>query len=304
MWAIVQVVLDQFYFLRKRVLNWLVFLTIRFYGVEAEYASIQNGKYESRQYRPLNLDSVQDLDILVDLSQSSAASAEKRRSVVTDKCKTLFTLGSLLLGVIGLMLPKYLAFDQGWMRILSFVAIAMLFNAIVVLLAFLDVGSDSEVVLDPSDVPLDGVNLKKSLVNRNLKCVAANENRTDYLVDLYKATRFCMFSAMTIIAALVLGSIFATQPKDLTEQVIRELRSEPNLVNLLRGPQGVVGQIGETGHEGPIGPRGEEGAPGTAPSTDEILSRLLSDARFSEAIERAVASKNPSIEPVTAPQQP
>ena len=200
------------------------------------------------------------------------------------------------------MLPKYLAFDHGWMRLLSFVAIAMLFNAIVVLLAFLDVGSDSEVILDPSDVQLDSVNLKKSLVNRNLKCVAANENRTNYLVDLYKATRFCMFSAMTIIAAYF-GSIFAAQPRDLAEQVIRELRSEPNLVNLLRGPQG-RGPNGETGHEGPIGPRGKEGAPGTVASTDEILSRLLSDARFSEAIEKAVASKNPSIEPVTAPQQP
>jgi len=236
--AVVQIVLDQFYYGRKRVLNWLVFLTIRLFGVEVKYGAVEQGTYDGRSYEPLLLDSVQEIDPLLDLSTRNVASAEKRRNIVTDKCKTLFTVGSLLLGVIGLMLPKYLAFDFGWMRLLSFLAVTLLFNGIVVLLAFFDVGQDIEVVVEQSDVPLDGDSLKKSLVNRNLRCIVATETRTDYLVDLYKATRFCMFSAMTIIAGLVLGSLFFVQPKGLTEQVIRELRSDSDLINLLRGPQG------------------------------------------------------------------
>jgi len=245
--AIFQAVLDEFYYARQHVVTALAYLTLRVYGKEIAYSDVKAGTFASRKPSPLSLDEVKDIDTLLEMSKVNLGNAEKRRNVVTDKCKTLLTLGSLLLGVVGLLLPKYLAFDSYWMRGLSIFAIGVLFNAIVILLMFFDVGQDMEVSLDQDDIPLDESNLKKSLLNRHLRCTAASENRTDYLVELYRAARFCFLSALTIIAGLVLSSLLMNSPADQTERIVREIRADPALTNLLRGPKGDEGQKGDRG---------------------------------------------------------
>jgi len=303
----VQYVLDNFYYARKAASTFVVYMTLRLYGVEVAFSDVKDGTFRNRKHNPLNLDDANDIDTLLNLSDANLASADQRRANVADKCKTLFTFGSLLLGVIGLLLPKYLAFGSVWMKGLALAAIALLFNAIVVMLAFFDVGVEMDVSLDQDDVPLDEKNLKKSIVNRNLQCEVSTQNRTDYLVNVYQATRFCLCSATTIVAGLVLYSLLMANPDDTTERIVRELRSDPKLIDLLRGPGGAEGKSGQTGNPGPvgpIGPRGEtgsQGKPGDAPSIDDVLSRLLSDKRLSEAIRRAVASMDSTTSPATAP---
>lgn len=293
--AVVQPILDGFYYARQHVVTALAYLTLRIYGKEIAYSDVKAGTFASRKPSPMSLEDAKDVGTLLEMSRESCANAEKRRSVVTDKCKTLLTLGSLLLGVIGLLLPKYLAFDVWWMRWLSVLAIAILFNAVIVLLVFFDVGQDMEVSLGQDDIPLDETNLKKSLLNRHLKCCAASENRTDYLVDLYRAARFCFLSALTIVAGLVLTSLLTNSPADQAERIVREIRSDSTLTNLLRGPKGDVGAKGDQGGQGLTGNKGDKGDKGDRGSdskVDDIVTRLLSDDRFRGAIEKAIEKQS------------
>ncbi len=290
--SFLQAILDHCFYARRHVVTFLAYLTLRIYGKEIEYGDVMAGTFASRKPSPLSLEDAKDIDTLLEMSRGSVANAEKRRSGITDKCKTLLTLGSLLLGIIGLLMPKYLAFDSSWMRGLSIVAIAILFNAIIVLLVFFDIGQDMEVSLGQSDIPLDETNLKKSLLNRHLRCRVASENRTDYLVDVYRAARFCFLSALTIVAVLVLCGLLISSPADQAIRTVREIRSDSTLINLLRGPKGEAGQKGERGERGVIGVKGDKGDRSPDANVDEIVTRCLSDARFMDAIDKALSKQS------------
>lgn len=283
---ILQDILDRCFYARQHIVTAIAFLTLRVYGKEIEYGDVREGTFKSRKPPSLSLEEAKDVETLLNMSREGLANAEKRRTVVTDKCKTLLTLGSLLLGVIGLLLPKYLAFDSALMRGLSVLAIASVFNAIVLLLMFFDVGQEMEMSLAQADIPLDSVNLKKSLLNNYLKCIAASENRTDYLVELYRAARFCFLSALTIIAGLVLASVIMNSPADHTERIVRELRSDSELTTLLHGPKGLKGD------------RGEKGERGNDANTDDVTTQLLSDPRILDVIDRTIERqrKNATIQ--------
>lgn len=284
--------LDCFYYARRHCVTFLAFITLRIYGKEIRYCELEAGSLESRKFEPLSLEDAQGLDLLLSDSKDSLAKAEGRRTVITEKCKTLLTLGSLLFGVIGLLLPKYLAFDSVWMRGLSALAIALLFNAIVLLLIFFDVGTEIVVVITQEDISLDEVNQKKSLLNQNLNCAVALDNRSDFLVELYLGARFCFLSALTIVAGLVLTSVVMNSPRDQTEHIVRELRTNPTLTNLLRGSKGDNGAKGDRGDQGIEGKQGLKGERGNDSNPSDVASALLLDAKFREMIDKAVESRN------------
>lgn len=298
----VQLQLNRFHHARKAVVTCLAYITLRAYGVEVSYAEVKSGTFANKKQTPLLLEDIGDLDELLALSEEGQANAEKRRGIVTEKCKTLLTLAPLLLGVVGLLLPKYLAFDSLWMRCLSVCAIAVLFDAIVILLMYFDIGQDMEVSLTQDDIRSDKDSLKKSLLKCRLDCRNATENRTNYLVDLYRVARFCFLTALTIVAGLALTTLMISSPADQSERVVRELRSDPNLTNLLRGPKGDHGLKGEKGDEGVRGSKGEKGDQGERGDNakmDDVLNRLFSDPRLKEAVEKAMPkqTKNSTSQP-------
>lgn len=280
---LLQCILDKCFYARRHIAATLAFLTLRIYGKEIMYSEVKDGKFKQAPPSLLNLDDAKDISTLLDLSKESLKSAEKRRNIITDKCKTLLTLGSLLLGVIGLLLPKYLAFDSLWMRGMSILAIAILFNAIVLLLMFFDVGTDMEISLTQTDVTLDKTNLEKSLLNQHRACTADSENRTNYLVDLYQATRFCLLSALTIVAGLVLANLIIYNPEAQKERSIRELRSNFALTDLQGG---VKSDIGENG-----------------PDLNDLTTHLLSDARLQEAINIAIEKHTKKASLIPQPKE-
>ena len=295
--AILQYFLDQCYYARRAICRSLAYFAIRAYGIEVTYDLIKKGSYDGRVPTPLHLDTASDLDTLLDMAKDSMSIADRRRGIITDKCKTLFTLGSLLIGVVGLLLPKYLAFDSIWMKFLAVAAVAILFKAFFILLVFFDVGQEKDMSLEQADVPLDAANLRKSLLNRYRECSADIDNRTDYLVDVYRVARFCFLSAASIVAGLVVVSLWMNSPSDQNERLVREIRSDATLIEILRGPQGnrgAQGERGESGADGHKGERGARGENGRDAQADDIVDRLLNDQRFLEAVQNELAKRTAS----------
>ncbi len=178
----IQGALDGFYWLRHHSIAVLAFGVLRIYAVEVTYKQVQEGTYQNRIYSALRLEEVKDIDTLLSISEENLKRSSERRSSVADKCKTLLTLGSLLLALVGLLLPKYLAFESILMRLAAVFAIVCLFVEVILLLKFFDVGKETELVISQDEIALDEVNLKKSLLNCNLQVEISRDNRTDYLV--------------------------------------------------------------------------------------------------------------------------
>jgi hypothetical protein len=133
---------------------------------------------------------------------------------------------------------------------------------VTLLLIYFGVGTETTVCLDQADVELDKDNLKKSLINLYLNCQVDSDNRSDYLLDIYKVARFFSLFAFCIILILLSVHFFSRSSSTDAEKVIQQLRSEPKLIDLLRGPKGEKGDKGDQGESGLKGERGEKGDKG------------------------------------------
>jgi hypothetical protein len=255
---------------RKWFVASIAYLSMRTFGLEdVTLAEVRKGSFDNRKHENRALDDAQDLDSLQKSAKECYDAANTRRNIVTDKCKTLLTLSSFILAVTGLLLPKAFEFEAWWMRIAFFVAGLFLLNAVTLLLVYFDVGVETTVSVDDADISKTSEDLKKSLINVYLGCETATDNRTDYLVEGYKVARFFALSALSLIAFLFFFNYLFHKPagSDATK-IVEQLRSDPSLINLLRGPKGDIGPQGgkgDTGDQGPQGipgPKGDQGPRG------------------------------------------
>src|SRR4051794_30687062 len=89
----IQSSIDAVWLTSRRILDGLTFLSIRLYGIEnCSLEDVQKGRYQNAEYKPKNLDRAKDLDALLSEAKETLSTANDRRVVVTDKCKTLLTL--------------------------------------------------------------------------------------------------------------------------------------------------------------------------------------------------------------------
>ncbi len=252
--------LDKFHDFRKSVLDHLAFASIRLFGIEdCTFADVQGGRYEREQHQNRNLDNAKDLDALLTTAKDCFKAAADRRNLVTDKCKTLLALTSFILAVSGLFLPKVFEFDSWWMRASYFIAGLLLLNAVTMLLIYFGVGTDTTICLHQDDVNLEKDNLKKSLINLYLNCQVDTDNRSDYLLDIYKVARFFSLFAFFIILVLLSVNFLSRSSSTDAEKVVQQLRSDPSLIELLRGPKGEKGEKGDQGERGSRGEKGDKG---------------------------------------------
>ena len=281
---IIQLLLDAFYWARRAIVWLLAYSSLRLCGIEAEVGAVWRGKYASTEHQNLELGNAGDLPRLLETARVCMRNAQDRRAIVSDKFKTLLTVSAVLLTLIGLLLPKFIHLDEEWMSITFYVAMGALLNTIILLLVFVDVGADMDIALGPDDVALEPDDMQKNLINLHLQCQTALDNRTNYLVDLYKAARFFFLSAFTLVVMLFAVDFFNHAPVDVSEQVIMRLRSDRAMIDLLRGPKGDKGDKGEKGDQGDHGLKGEKGDRGPQPpmDMDALVTRLLQDARFGD----------------------
>jgi hypothetical protein len=260
--SLLQNLLDAFYYTRKWVVALVVFVSLRLYGSETPFRSLLSGTFTSAKHADLNLDQAKDLEILLDEAQQSLNKADVRRSIVTNKCNVLFTLSSLLLGIIGVLMPKAFAFSHTWMKILFFVAMLAFVNVVVLLVFFYGVGSEMKVNINQAQANLGADDLKKSLINLYRKCGTATENRTDFLVEIYKVAQFFFLSAFAIIALLFAVNFFTQSPDDDMKDILKSLRGNPAFIESIRGEKGDHGERGAKGDSGAQGEQGTKGEKG------------------------------------------
>lgn len=283
-----QRLLDWFHGLRSAVVNGLAYISLRIYGFEdVSISDVKRGAYEGKQHKDRGLENVHDTKMLLSAAKECFDESQERRVAITDKCKTLLTVSSILLGLIGLLLPKSFAFDATWMRLLCFVAILGLFNVIILLLTFFSVGQESRLTLEQSDIDLPPQDFDKNRINLYLRCQVAADNRTDYLVDLYKVARFFFLSAFSLVVVLFSVSFLSTSEHDDTKELIRNLRSDSELIELLRGPKGAKGERGDKGDPGKRGLQGEDGEDAVL-DEERLIERLVNDPRIGEKLKELI----------------
>lgn len=264
-----QRILDRLYYGRKFVIDCITFASIRLYGIEAKFVDIKNRGYIEKESVELKLDETKDLDTLLALATDQHKSALDRREHVTDKTKTLITLNSALLAILAAFLPKTTDFPSLWIKLLFYGGVLLLLNALIIMWMYYDIKGETVLELQQSEVELNSDDLKKSLITSYLKCQFDTNNVTDYLADLYKTARFYfLFGFIVIFGIFSLNYFTRSYNYNDSENVIKALRGEPELINLLRGPkgergeQGPKGDIGPQGLQGPKGERGEKGPKG------------------------------------------
>lgn len=263
--SLFQKLLNAFHYARKGLITAIAYTSLRLYGSEVTIASLWNRTFDSSLHTNRNLDAVKDLDLLLSESKGLLQRAEARRALVTDKCKMLLTLSSLLLAAMGLLLPKNFAFSDFWMRICLLLAALFFVNVVVLLVFFIGVGVETVIAIGQGDVALEANDLKKSLVNSYIRCEIDTNNKTDFLVEVYKGARFYFLSAFTLVAVLFSLNFFAQAPDEEMKTILKRLRGNQTFVDSIRGPKGEPGekgQVGQKGDKGERGERGEKGDPG------------------------------------------
>lgn len=257
-----QHLLDQFYHLRRFVFNCIAYLLMRAYALEVTFEDIKKGKYSTAKHVNRNLDNARDLNSLLATAKDGYKAAMDRRNTITDKCKTLLIISSFIITISGLFIPKSYEFE-GWLfRGLFSLAGLLLLNSVVLLLVYFSVRSETTIHLDQSLVDLEESDLKKALINDYLLCEMDTDNGTNYLVNVYEAARFFALSAFTLMLGLVAANYINHPSARDAEKVIQQLRSDPKLIDLLRGPKGDKGDKGERGTKGEKGDMGEKGEKG------------------------------------------
>jgi hypothetical protein len=265
--SLFQKILDAYHYVRKWIVTAVVYLSLRLYGSEVSFESLWSRTFDSAKHADLNLDEAKDLETLLGEAQANLKRVEARRAVVMDKCKVLFTLSTILLGAIGLLMPKAFAFSHSWMKVLFFFGTLAFVNVIVLLVFFFGVGNEMKVALTQDQVDLEEKDLKKCLINVYLKCGTATENRTDFLVELYKVAQFFFLTAFTIIALLFMLNFFTQSPDEEMKRALKVLRGDQIFIESIRGGKGEKGDAGAKGDKGDKGPQGERGENGDSGAT-------------------------------------
>ena len=235
-----QSTLDKFALIRHTIMSYITYFSLLFYGFPISLKDVFAETYCGRVHSERNLDQAHDLDTLLSLARECLKNEHDRRALVTDKCKTLLTLSSLLLGLVGILLPRRLSFSAAWMSFLLFLAILALLNAVVLLLVFFGIRSETIMSLNQEDVGLDGIDLKKSLINSYLLCEVSAKNRTDYLMDVYRSARLFFLVAFSLIVILFSMNFLSSSRNDPAENVISGLSGDCESLSIFCVVPGVI----------------------------------------------------------------
>jgi len=111
--------------------------------------------------------------------------------------------------------------------------------------------------------------LSKRQMTALLECLddhhVVNSRRVDQMAIAHRAIENFLGGMLVFVLYLVALSFSTSHEASVEQKVIQHLRSDPQLIDLLRGPRGLPGKDGvggppgQQGRPGPIGPKGDPG---------------------------------------------
>jgi hypothetical protein len=256
-----QKLLDWFHWSRKYLVTAIAYFSLRLFATEVNWSDVWNGVYNTSKHANRDLDRTGDLSLILIEAKNSLKESENRLTAITDKCKNLLALSSILLTLVTILLTKSLS-DSIWIRMLFLGSALAFFDAVILLVVFFDVGRGMSIDIGQGEINLPSDDFKKCIINLCFKCQIDLNNRTNYLVDVYKAARFFFLSALTGLVLLFSLNLFLVTPKDSAKAVAYELWSNTNFVQSVRGAKGDTGSQGGSGPKGETGPKGDRGERG------------------------------------------
>jgi hypothetical protein len=259
-----QKILDTFYYFRRWLTNVIAFLSLRLYGSETPWSDLLAGTFKSRKHQNFDLSHVDNIDLVLQEAKQGLLNAEARLASVGDKCKTLLTLASLLVALVGALLIKA-PIEPFWLRVLFFTSMLALLNSVILICLIFDVRSSMNVVLDQEEVNLPSLDFKKCLTNLYWQCQVDQENKNDFLVEIYKVSRFYFLMAFTFLVLEFAIGFFLISPDSLAKATAQELRADSMFLSSVRGDKGERGDKGDPGAKGDPGSKGDKGDPSPAP---------------------------------------
>jgi hypothetical protein len=142
-----QRILDCFLSCRMRAMDYITFISMRFYGYTCTLEEVRHRVYRDNQNanRYFNLDNAKDLDLVLALAKDLFKDATDRRSFVTDKTKTLITLNSAILAILVAFLPKVTDFNWGWLKLPFYAGVLFLLNALIMMWVYYDVARETRI---------------------------------------------------------------------------------------------------------------------------------------------------------------
>ena len=99
-------VLDGFYSLRRVVATAITYGSLYIFGSDVTWNELRDESFISSKHTDRTLPKGADLDLILGEAKDCLKTAQARRDGITDKCKTLLTLSSLLLAIVGILYPK------------------------------------------------------------------------------------------------------------------------------------------------------------------------------------------------------
>lgn len=230
-------------------------------GINISAENVRKGAYDPIGIvKPLHITDKKVSSETIALAQDLFEESRSRYSTVAGKVTTILTItGIAISGTIAAL--SLLGIPSSPVFLPAFVfAVAVYCCTVWFIFKFLAVGTSAAPAIDQEFLDLSNAKKKTALLRNLLSAASQNDFRTNFLVDVYKAAR--NFSLLSFACACLLIVVAAMARSDREERLILKLRSDPKLVELLRGPKGQQGDVGSAGPMGQPGPRGSPGERG------------------------------------------
>lgn len=269
---------------RKR----LIYALLRICRIDLNFEELENRSYTTPNlYKSLNLATSQIDQPLVDLAKDLFNARTSRQGSIDSKVSALLNLTAILLPLSialiawsGERLPLPLSG-----ALFGFISLPLLLS-VVLLLEYLRLNSYAEPTFDDKLLKASEPDRNTILIKDYLLSTWINDNKADYLADVYRAAMrlFCIATVTSLFGGgITLCFLSAQRPATDAKALVTQLQANPDLINLLRGPQGLPGTQGPVGPQGPrrnIEPTGKSGIPGTVSPPGPIGPAALAAPQY------------------------
>lgn len=226
--------LDAFYGFLKYVTTAITYGAFYIFGSEVTWVQMWNEKFDSRKHTDLVLAQDSNLDLLLQEAKESQKTAEARHASISDKCKTLLTLSSMILAFVSVLLPRT-SIDLVWTKFLFFAVTLLMMVAVILFTVFFGVRTGMRITITQKEAEFDKDAFKKALINSYFQCATDQENQNDYLVEVFKVARFFFLSALMALVLLFAVNFFITSPAPQVKAKSGDLRSDTNFLQSAHG---------------------------------------------------------------------